>query len=97
VALALCALTLAAYSNSFGAGFVFDNKGLLLQDPRIRDASFENLGLILQHTYWRPHGESGLYRPLATYAKGLSARSGSTPRQDARIWRPAPGLWRFRS
>jgi protein O-mannosyl-transferase len=66
VAAALCALTLAAYSNSFTAGFVFDNKGLLLQDPRIREASAENLGLIFQHTYWWPYGESGLYRPFAT-------------------------------
>jgi protein O-mannosyl-transferase len=65
-AAALCALTLAAYSNSFTAGFVFDNKGLLLEDPRIREASAENLGLIFQHTYWWPYGESGLYRPFAT-------------------------------
>ena len=63
---ALCALTLAAYSNSFTAGFVFDNKGLLLADPRIREASAQNLGLIVQHTYWWPYGESGLYRPFAT-------------------------------
>src|ERR1700733_7279990 len=63
---ALCLLTLAAYSNSFSAGFVFDNKGLLLQDPRIRDASADNLRLILQHSYWWPYGESGLYRPFGT-------------------------------
>ena len=66
VAAALCALTLAAHSNCFTAGFVFDNKGLLLADPRIREASAENLGLIVQHTYWWPYGESGLYRPFAT-------------------------------
>jgi len=65
-AAALCLLTLAAYSNSFSAGFVFDNKGLLLEDTRIREATAENLGLILQHTYWWPYGESGLYRPFAT-------------------------------
>jgi hypothetical protein len=65
-AASLCVLTLAAYSNSFSAGFVFDNKGLLLQDPRIREASAENLALILQHTYWWPYGESGLYRPFGT-------------------------------
>jgi tetratricopeptide (TPR) repeat protein len=66
VAAALCVLTLAAYSNSFSGGFVFDNKGLLLEDPRIREASGENLGLILQHTYWWPYGETGLYRPFGT-------------------------------
>ncbi len=66
VAAALGVLTLVAYSNSFSAGFVFDNKLLLLQDPRIREATAENLGLIFQHTYWWPYGESGLYRPLGT-------------------------------
>ncbi len=63
---ALGFLTLAAYSNSFSAGFVFDNKLLLLEDPRIREASAENLALILEHTYWWPYGESGLYRPFGT-------------------------------
>ncbi len=65
-AAALCVLTLAAYSNSFSSGFVFDNRGLLLEDPRIREASAENLGLIFQHNYWWPYGESSVYRPVAT-------------------------------
>lgn len=63
---ALCAVTLLAYANSFRSGFVLDNRGLLLQDPRIREATAENLGLILHHTYWWPYGESGLYRPFTT-------------------------------
>lgn len=62
----LAALTTVVYSNSFSAGFVLDNKGLLLQDPRIRDLTWDNIRLILQHTYWWPTGESGLYRPLTT-------------------------------
>ena len=66
VVLALCAVTLLAYSNSFSAGFAFDNKGLLLEDPRIREATPRNIGLILRHTYWWPYGESGLYRPITT-------------------------------
>jgi protein O-mannosyl-transferase len=66
VAAALFVLTGAAYSNSFSSGFVFDNKGLLLLDPRIRQASAANIGLILQHTYWWPYGETALYRPLGT-------------------------------
>ena len=66
VVLALCAVTLLAYSNSFGAGFTFDNKGLLLQDPRIREATPQNIGLIFHRTYWWPYGESGLYRPITT-------------------------------
>ncbi|MGP8247961.1 MAG: hypothetical protein ACLQVN_26040 [Bryobacteraceae bacterium] len=63
---ALCAVTLLAYANSFGSGFVLDNRGILLQDPRIQTATAENLRLIFQHTYWWPYGESGLYRPLTT-------------------------------
>jgi hypothetical protein len=63
---ALSVLALLAYSNSFQAGFTLDNKGLLLEDPRLREASWANLHLILQHTYWWPYGESGLYRPFTT-------------------------------
>ena len=65
VAAALTALTVIAYSNSFSSGFILDNKGLLL-DPRIREATADNLALIFQHTYWWPTGEAGLYRPLTT-------------------------------
>jgi protein O-mannosyl-transferase len=64
-AFALCALTLLAYSNSFEGGLVLDNKVLLL-DPRIRDATPENIALIFHHTYWWPTGEAGLYRPFTT-------------------------------
>ncbi|HYK90942.1 MAG TPA: hypothetical protein VE398_19375 [Acidobacteriota bacterium] len=66
VVLGLCFLTLLAYSNSFSAGFVLDNKALLLQDPRIREATDHNVSLIFDHTYWWPTGEAGLYRPLTT-------------------------------
>src|SRR5450759_1300763 len=66
VGLGLCLLTLAAYSNSFGAGFAMDNRGLILQDARVHAATAENLGLIFGHTYWWPYGESGLFRPLTT-------------------------------
>jgi protein O-mannosyl-transferase len=65
-AVALVALSLLAYSNSFQGGFVLDNSGLLLHDTRVRQASAENIGLIVDHTYWWPNGESGLYRPFAT-------------------------------
>src|SRR5262245_29307472 len=65
---ALVALTFLAFSNSFTAGFVHDNKGLLLEDPRIRQVNAENIGLILHHTYWWPRGEAGLYRPLTTFS-----------------------------
>ena len=51
VGLGLCLLTLAVYGNSFGAGFTMDNRGLILEDARIRAATAENLGLIFGHTY----------------------------------------------
>ena len=63
---ALGLFTLTAYSNSFTSGFVLDNQLLILGDPRIRSATANNLALILQHSYWWPNGESGLYRPLTT-------------------------------
>lgn len=62
----LCAITLLAWSNSFQSGFVFDNNALLLGDRRIQKATPENLALIVNHTYWWPLGESGLYRPITT-------------------------------
>lgn len=65
-AASLILLTFLAFSNSFSAGFILDNKGLLLQDPRIRALTGENVRLIFQHTYWWPTGEAGLYRPLTT-------------------------------
>lgn len=60
--------TLAAFSNSFSTGFALDNQVLLLGDARIQVANAANAGLILVHTYWWPHGESGLYRPLTTFS-----------------------------
>ena len=62
----LALLTFLAYSNSFSAGSILDNIGLLLQDPLIREVTSENIRLILQHTYWWPTGETGLYRPFTT-------------------------------
>ena len=65
VVVALCVVTLLAYSNSFAGELVLDNKVLLL-DPRIREATPENIALIFQRTYWWPTGEAGLYRPFTT-------------------------------
>jgi tetratricopeptide (TPR) repeat protein len=62
----LALLTFLAFSNSFSAGFILDNAGLLLRDPRIRELTVENIRLILHHTYWWPSGEAGLYRPFTT-------------------------------
>jgi tetratricopeptide (TPR) repeat protein len=63
----LSALAFAAYCNSFQAGFVLDNKALIVDDTRLRAASAENLGLILHRTY-RPGEDVGQYhyRPVTT-------------------------------
>jgi len=63
---ALCAITLLAYSNSFGVGFALDNRALILNDSRVHEATAQNVALIFQHSYWWPIGEAGLYRPLTT-------------------------------
>jgi len=64
-ALALCALTLVAYSNSFHAGFTLDN-AVLLEQKQIQEASGQNVALILGHTYWWPVLETRLYRPVTS-------------------------------
>jgi len=63
---ALSLLTLAAYSNSFQAGLVYDNTPILLKDPRVHAVTAENLRLILTKEYWYPPTGNGLYRPLTT-------------------------------
>jgi protein O-mannosyl-transferase len=65
VAVSLFVLTLLAYSNSFHSGFVLDNRPLILEDARIRDVLWSNIGLIFHHTYWWPF-DHGLYRPFTT-------------------------------
>lgn len=66
VVVVLCAVTCAAYANSFQSGFVVDNNALILKDPRVHVVSWENLRLILDHTFWWPQAEHGLYRPITT-------------------------------
>jgi tetratricopeptide (TPR) repeat protein len=66
VAAALFVVVLAAYSNSFRGGFPMDNDPILLQDPRIQQATTENVVLIFSHSYWWTPPEKGLYRPLTT-------------------------------
>jgi tetratricopeptide (TPR) repeat protein len=61
----LCFLTLAAFSNSFWAGFALDNH-MLVEDTRLQAANTENISLIFRHTYLWLNGESGLYRPLTS-------------------------------
>jgi len=66
--LALVALALLAFSNSFSAGLALDNQVLVTGDPRIREATSQNIGQIFAHTFWWPNGEAGIYRPLTTFS-----------------------------
>jgi tetratricopeptide (TPR) repeat protein len=66
--LALWALVLAAYSNSFQSGMVFDNAVVIALDSRIQAATPQNLWLILTEQYWRGSAANGLYRPLTTFS-----------------------------
>jgi tetratricopeptide (TPR) repeat protein len=66
--LALWALVLAAYSNSFQAGLVFDSAMVITGDTRIQAVTPRNLGLILTEGYWHGSTTSGLYRPLTTFS-----------------------------
>jgi tetratricopeptide (TPR) repeat protein len=66
VAAGLGALVGLAYANSLHAGFTLDNRLLLLEDPRLRATTSQNLGLILTQDYWFPTAVGGVYRPLAT-------------------------------
>lgn len=65
-AAALCVITLLAYSNSFHGGLVIDNRFLILDDPRVHEATSNNVDLIFDHSYWWPTNETSLYRPLTT-------------------------------
>jgi len=66
--MAIWALLLIAYSNSFQAGLVFDNASVIGQDPRIRQATFENIASIMKEGYRYDKPTAGLYRPLTTFS-----------------------------
>src|SRR5882724_766677 len=60
-------IVLFTYANTVhNTGFALDNKFIILEDPRLRDASPNNLRLIFHEDYWWPKAVSGLYRPLTT-------------------------------
>src|SRR4029078_13194682 len=43
----LLALVLAAFVNSLGAGLIFDNRAIVLEDPRLRAFTLEHLSQIV--------------------------------------------------
>ncbi len=64
---ALVLLALLAYANAFGGDFVLDSRVIVLEDPRIREVSASNLGLISNRSYWWPYKTADdLYRPVTT-------------------------------
>src|ERR1700728_1974913 len=62
----LWALGLAAYSNSFDAGFVYDNESAILVDARVHQANLQSVRRILTESYWVSQPTTDLYRPLTT-------------------------------
>ncbi len=63
----LGAIVLFAFVNTLhNTGFALDNKFIILEDPRLREAKMENVKLIFSQDYWWPKAVSGLYRPLTT-------------------------------
>jgi len=67
IAFVLGAIVLFTYCNTlYNTGFALDNKFIILEDPRLREANQTNLHLIFTQDYWWPKAVSGLYRPLTT-------------------------------
>jgi protein O-mannosyl-transferase len=64
----LWVLVLAAYSNSFDAGFVYDNESLILEDARVHEATLHNAHRILTEGYWVNQPTTDLYRPVTTFS-----------------------------
>jgi tetratricopeptide (TPR) repeat protein len=63
----LGALVLFTFVNTLhDTGFALDNKFIILEDPRLREAKWENVKAIFTQDYWYPKAVSGLYRPLTT-------------------------------
>ena len=81
--LALWALALVAYANSFQAGLIYDNSFAIGQDVRIREATASNVRLILTQDYWFGRTDARLYRPLTTLSYLFNyavLRNGPNPR-----------------
>jgi tetratricopeptide (TPR) repeat protein len=62
----LAAVCVLAYWNSFRAGFLLDNKSIILQDTRLRAIDWNSIRNIFTFNYWWPTAESDLFRPLTT-------------------------------
>ncbi len=45
---------------------MLDSRVIVLEDPRLKAATADNVASIFQHTYWWPYAELPLYRPATT-------------------------------
>jgi tetratricopeptide (TPR) repeat protein len=85
--LAIWGLLFIAYSNSFHSGLVFDNASVIGQDPRIRQATPENIASILTGGYRYSKPTAGLYRPMTTFTYLLNyAVFGDAARPPGYHW-----------
>ena len=64
--LAVWALALVCYSNSFQAGMVADDVPVIQGDARVRAATAANVRLAFTEEYWYGSKTTGLYRPFTT-------------------------------
>ena len=64
--LAVWALALVCYSNSFQAGMVADDVPVIQGDARVRAATAGNIRLAFTEEYWYGSKTTGLYRPFTT-------------------------------
>ncbi len=72
IILTLGTIVLLTYANSFSTGFALDNKFIILEDPRLRQPTKDNVKLVFEQDYWWPKAVSGLYRPLTTLSYMLN-------------------------
>lgn len=85
--LAIWGLLLIAYLNSFQSGLVFDNASIIGRDPRIRQATVQNIEAILTRGYRHNNPNDGLYRPLTTFTYFLNyAVLGDGPHPAGYHW-----------
>ena len=64
--LGLGLMALAAYSNSFRSGFVFDNRLVILNDPRMKTATLDSVSRIFSEPSYFNGSVIHTYRPLTT-------------------------------
>src|ERR1035437_1578969 len=84
---AIWGLVLVAYSNSFQGTLVFDSAAVIGRDPRIRQATLENIGMILTGGYRYVSPTAGLYRPFTTFSYLLNyAVLGNGPAPAGYPW-----------